>query len=303
MKKLQSVDDLIHQMKEKNIRFEIYSEKDTKEFLTSNSYYKKISAYQCNFQYGRKDGHKVYSDLDFAYLVELSTLDMEFRSLVMRMCLNLEHSLKVYILDECLTMGDDGYSLMANFFQSNPEAQNKAVTLATNPYCKELVTKYATNMPIWVYLEVISFGSLCTFYKWINATYGILNHNDIDILFNISRFRNAAAHNYCLFNHLTMKDNCIAKPDIRKYAKTLAPKGFNINNRLRSRTAYDFISLLYEFDKYIKSQGIRDHTAEDIKYLFYERMVRHKEYFKNCDSIKQSYKFIKLALDKWLEKV
>ena len=39
-----------------------------------------------------------YVNLDFAYLVELSTLDMYFRRLIVGMCLDIEHVLKTRLM-------------------------------------------------------------------------------------------------------------------------------------------------------------------------------------------------------------
>lgn len=299
MKNLKTAEDLICYMKTKGIHFDICSEKDACRFLMVNSYYKKVSCYQDNFQYGISNGIKRYSNLDFAYLQELSILDMAFRNLVMGMCLNLEHSLKVEILQKCLTAGDNGYQLMNDYFLSYSKAHDDFSKLTTNPYCKELVSKYKTDTPVWVYLEVVSFGLLCSFNRWLAKERSITDYSDIDILFGISRFRNAAAHNYCILNHLTKRDNCIPKPRVRNFVKTIAPPGYNVNERLKPQCVHDFFSLLYAFDKYVKSNGVRTHTIEDINQLFNIRMVRHAEYFKSCDPIIHSYKFSKLALDNW----
>ena len=300
MKKFETVENLISYMKSKNIRFELCSESEACRFLTENSYYKKISCYQDIFQYGIKNGHRVYADLDFAYLQELSTLDMEFRVLVMGMCLNLEHALKIYILRECLNSGDDGYSFVDEYFTVNDKARDGFSTLTNNPYCRDLVTKYSTDTPIWVYLEVISFGSLCAFYRWLAKEKGVTDYGDTDIIYDISRFRNAAAHNYCLFNHLRKRDRCKPKPRVLNFVKSIAPPGENTSERMKSQCAHDFFTLLYAFDKYIESDGIKNHTAGDIKQLFGNRMQSHSEYFKNCETITKIYTFSKKALDNWI---
>ena len=117
IKKLEKAEELIERMKNKNIQFnEAYSEEQAVAFLKGQSYYKKITSYQNNFQYSNIDGKKKYMNLDFAYLVELSKLDMEFRFLVIRMCLNIEHAAKVYIINKCIENGEDGYSIVEEYF-------------------------------------------------------------------------------------------------------------------------------------------------------------------------------------------
>lgn len=80
IKYLETPLQLVKEMKEKGIKFEICSESDAIKFLTDNSYYKKVSSYQNNFHTViSKSGKKVFTDLDFAYLIELSRLDMDIK--------------------------------------------------------------------------------------------------------------------------------------------------------------------------------------------------------------------------------
>ncbi len=99
MKQLLTTDQLIAHMKGKGITFNIISESDAKSFLTENNYYLKLASYRTNYaKYtsGSKTGQ--YINLDFAYLKELSTIDMHLRYLIIQMCLDIEHYLKVSLL-------------------------------------------------------------------------------------------------------------------------------------------------------------------------------------------------------------
>lgn len=101
MKALMSVDELIHHMKEKGITFNEVSEEDAKEFLLYNNYYMKLASYRSNYEKcneGKRKGQ--YKKLDFGYLKELSTIDMYLRYIVMEMCLDIEHAIKVRLLRE-----------------------------------------------------------------------------------------------------------------------------------------------------------------------------------------------------------
>ena len=75
-----SIKKQIERLKSKGIKFEFYSETDAYYFLQNNSYLFKLKAY-CN-TYKKKDalGKTLpYQDLDFAYLVDLSIIDMHLR--------------------------------------------------------------------------------------------------------------------------------------------------------------------------------------------------------------------------------
>lgn len=88
-----SIDEQIDYMKNKSgIRFNIINEKEAKEFLTNNNYYFKIKSYAKNYEkYQEGENAGKYINLEFAYLKELSTLDMYFRRIIMKITLDTEH--------------------------------------------------------------------------------------------------------------------------------------------------------------------------------------------------------------------
>lgn len=66
-------------MKSKGISFIQYEESDAKRFC-KNTYYFKLKAFERNYdKYNRTEKKGQYINLDFAYLVELSTIDMYLR--------------------------------------------------------------------------------------------------------------------------------------------------------------------------------------------------------------------------------
>lgn len=73
MKLLKTSDELISHMKIKGIKFDIVKE-EAKIFLQNNNYYMKLASYRANCDKRKSNGE--YINLDFAYLRELSTIDM-----------------------------------------------------------------------------------------------------------------------------------------------------------------------------------------------------------------------------------
>jgi hypothetical protein len=119
-------------MKGKGITFNIISESDAKSFLTENNYYLKLASYRTNYaKYtsGSKTG--LYINLDFAYLKELSTIDMHLRYLIIQMCLDIEHYLKVSLLSHVESNpSEDGYELIRRFLgyvNSKGQYQNEHI--------------------------------------------------------------------------------------------------------------------------------------------------------------------------------
>lgn len=132
MKSLLTAEQLIDHMKSKGITFNIIPENDAKTFLQKNNYYMKLASYRENYpKYltGSKIGQ--YINLDFAYLRELSTIDMHLRYLIIQMCLDLEHALKVSLIAHIESNPkEDGYELVRKFIgytNSRGQAQNEYI--------------------------------------------------------------------------------------------------------------------------------------------------------------------------------
>ena len=86
-KLIKTSNELIEHMKNKEIKFNIISEIEAKKILENNNYYFKLAAYRNNYF---KKPNREYIDLEFAYLRELSIIDMELRHLVLEMALDIE---------------------------------------------------------------------------------------------------------------------------------------------------------------------------------------------------------------------
>ena len=98
----QTAQQLIAKMKnEKGISFKYTSESDAENYLANINNYLRTAAYRKNYQKHKKGiNNDKYICLDFAYLQELSTIDMHFRFIVSKMCLDIEHDLKVKMLKD-----------------------------------------------------------------------------------------------------------------------------------------------------------------------------------------------------------
>ena len=120
-KPMLSVTDLVAHMKNKGITFNITSEADATAYLHQNNNYFKLTSYRKNYSKytsGTKAGK--YENLDFAYLVELARIDVQLRHVILAMCLDIEHFLKVQLIRAVeIAPGEDGYSIVADFVFDN----------------------------------------------------------------------------------------------------------------------------------------------------------------------------------------
>lgn len=311
MKPLLTVNELVQHMKEKGIRFELVSEEEAKDFLSNNNYFLKLAAYRSNYSKcvsGKRAGQ--YQNLDFGYLKELSTIDMHLRYLVLQMCLDIEHSLKVRLMDDISkNVNEDGYSIVKMYLAEEDTRFGilKAIHRhKSGEYCKDLIDKYYPYFPVWVLIELISFGDLLHFCQFYDKKYGSAVISTIDNkFFNIIRdLRNASAHSNCLMNKMLEKMEPTKQPDseITEFVKNLSTSGtIKISKQSRAKYLnmnfpYNLVSLIYVYDQIIPELPKRKRYSE-IKTFIDGRVTRNSDYFKSNPSITGVYGFLKKVVD------
>ena len=88
------------------------------EICLFNNYYMKLASYRAN--YDKRKSNDEYINLDFAYLKELSTIDMYLRYIILQMCLDIEHALKTRLLKDIEdNLEEDGYDNQAQKASDN----------------------------------------------------------------------------------------------------------------------------------------------------------------------------------------
>ena len=161
-----TVDSQIAHMKSNGITFNIVNEEEAKEFLLYNNYYFKIKSYAKNYdKYLEGDNKGKYINLDFAYIKELSTIDMYIRQFVMKITLSIEHFLKTQMLRDFMGNDqEDGYSIIEEFIDEFPGIRRNIDMKQSNSACTDLITKYNDSFAIWNIVEVLSFGDFIKLY-------------------------------------------------------------------------------------------------------------------------------------------
>ena len=293
--RLLSPEELVQHMKTKGITFRIISEENAKLFLTKHTYYTKLAAYRRNYSKhhgGEADG--TYQNLDFAYLVELSIIDMLLRYMLVHIALDIEHSMKIALLNDILdNPAEDGYHIVNSFFTAlnDPSAKLKLDRKMQQSYCKEFYFHNERNLPVWVLLETLSFGDLIRFYKIYFDIYPKrIEPVDHKILDNVRNIRNACAHNNCLIYDLRRQEmpnstlaNIITK--CRSISKTTRHK------YLRRRFTQDFTALLVAHKGFIQSEKMHQAVIDSMIKLFSHRFLRHKDYFSDSEVIYGTFSY------------
>jgi hypothetical protein len=108
--KLSIRDQIIHMKDLKGVNFSIINETDAEKFLMENNYYFKLKSYAKNYdKYVSGKSAGKYINLEFAYLKELSTLDMYLRKFIIKMTLDIEHFLKIQLVLLLITLFDGSF--------------------------------------------------------------------------------------------------------------------------------------------------------------------------------------------------
>lgn len=308
----QTAQQLVEKMKiKKGITFQYTSEIEAEYYLANVNNYFRTAAYRKNYQKyakGMKKGK--YICLDFAYLQELSTIDMHFRFIVSKMCLDIEHDLKVKILKDIeenqLT---DGYEIVKNFLSQNTYIIAKLEANSVSPFTSDLIHKYFIvqhkydtekrkdinkivvydDCPVWVLLELLTFGDFIKFYEFY---YSSESYFPIPIpIINLAKsLRNGVAHNNCILSDLKHGTSRAPEKISREISKIKTINSNQRQKKLSCRPMLEFICLLYVY-KIVVSDKVKHYRVEELKKLFFERMIQKKDFFINNALIKSNYEF------------
>ena len=302
MKKLLSIDELIEHMKKKGITFNEVSESDAKDFLQKNNYYMKLAAYRSNYEKcptGKRVGQ--YKKLDFGYLKELSTIDMYLRYIIIDMCLDIEHAIKVKLLNDVTNNpAEDGYDIVRKFIakDDNLRILKNIRSHKSGEYCCDLIEKYYPYFPAWVFVELISFGDLVYFCSYYEEVYGVQIINNA-LMNTVRDVRNAAAHSNCLLNKMTERIDSTKQvnSDISKFISNMKDisKTSRVNN-LKYKFTNSFITLLYVYDK-LMIDDAKQKRYQQLREFINGRVIQNKHYFNSNTKIVGVYNFNKKVID------
>lgn len=294
---------MIEHMEKLGIKFNIITKKEAKKFLSENNYYMRLASYRANYpkhNTGNRSGQ--YVNLEFAYLKELSIIDMHLRYLIVEMCLDIEHYLKVKLLNAIENNpNEDGYDIIRKFVAEDKNAYilKKIKKHSSSEYCKNLIAKYYPDFPAWVFVELITFGDLTYLCEFYHQTYGtkIVNNKFMNIVRDI---RNASAHSNCLLNRLfePLDNGKQIDSKISGFVKKIS----SINAKTKSKNLnysiiYNIVTLLYVYDEIVSSNATKRHRYSELKEFINNRVSRNAEYFTSHSKLLGIYSFIQKVVD------
>lgn len=294
-----TIDEQLEHMKNKGVRFNIYSEERARYYLQENTYYFKLKAYEKLFErYNIPEKKNQFVNLEFAYLCDLATIDCYLRKEIMSISLDIEHYLKVRLLNDFNNSEEDGYQIVKDFIATSPVYYQKEIEhKMEGKACSNLVKKYSSNWAIWNFIEVMSFGDFSQFYGFFySRNEDFEESKKMGYLINPVRIlRNAAAHNNCLLH--TLKVPYVSE---EKFNRNFRVNSFLGKNGIKQRTlnlnmsrpmVHDFCVMLFLYHK-IAPIKVQEFTFERLALFFEKRVSLHSEYYECNGILISSYRFM-----------
>ena len=285
--------EMYDHMQSKGITFKYLEKSEVIKTLESKNYYYKVTAFRKNFT--KKEGK--YHDLDFSYLIDLASIDMQLRYLLMDMSLDIEHHIKTILL-RLITTNDqeDGFLIVKEFETYDTYAFNKTFeTFRKSRYLNDMYRKRGKDIPVWTLIELMDFGSLCSFVKMYYEKHQNIQLEKAAKLMMFARYlRNSAAHSNILLINIFGKNNRISgKPTaiVSSHAKLISIDSYQVG----FKKIHDAICLFSLFKTYVPENIAFLRKKEGIKLL--KRSLRHEEWYQKNWQLKYMFTIFYQLID------
>lgn len=299
---------------EKGILFNVMDEAAAEKYLREHNNYFRTAAYRKNYpkyQAGPNEGK--YIRLEFSYLCEISKLDMYLREILLQMCLDVEHALKVPLLADIEDDGnEDGYSVVDDFLAVNPNVKASIAHTSGSSFTKGLIDKYFTvshgpggpqvagiDCPVWALTEVITFGDFARFYNFYYDRCGRQDKKlDGGIVNPVRTLRNACGHNSCmLFDLKEHAGRTHPGPAVTKFVSGISGIGQRERRKkLSCRPLFEISCLFYAEQNYV-TEEVRKNQMGKLKMFADGRLFRHPEAFQESQIISTAFDFLRKMVD------
>lgn len=308
-KPMLSVAEQIAHLKSKGVSFDLCSEDEAASYLTDRTYLFKVSAYRELFEKhvgGERDGQ--YVGLDFGNLCELASLDRDLRYAFLPMTLDVEHYARVKLVREATTRDDeDGYSIVSDYMASlnhneRRRREGEINMLKPDAYCGDLVAKYhlTNDMPLWVFMELVSFGSFISFYLFCANRWKDKEMRDEHYLLRQAKaFRNAAAHSSNVINGFDRAERTVATN--AQVSRALAEAGISKRvrqSKMRNSRLQQIVTLLFLHMRIVPNGTSKERARDDLRELSVT-MRRVMRDMPDNDVVQSSLGFLVYLFEKW----
>ena len=248
-KPMLAAEQLVEHLKSRGVTFELCSETDAVAYLSDANNYLRVAAYR-KLYFRQVDGGNpgAYVNLDFEDLVELSAIDRRLREALLSATIDVEHFAKMRLLRMCGEHGEDGYALIADYLASISSKQRTRIEgalrarggegRAHDEYSGDLIAHYVGEYPVWVFLEVIDFGTFADLWRYCASRW---NNGEMKaqhyVLKSVRALRNACAHNSLIVNGFSRSSERTSFSPPRLISAALNEHGMKNTKARRSKLA------------------------------------------------------------------
>ena len=302
---------------EKGITFNYMDIAEAETHLCEKNNYLRTASYRKNYdkyETGEKTGK--YIQLDFAYLVELSKLDMYLRSHLLQMCIDIEHALKVAIISDIeKNAAEDGYTIVDKFLTENPDVIGSIAKKVDSVFTGDLIEKYfelcyvidldygtirveilQVDCPVWVLVEILAFKDFLRFVKFYDEQYPGRIDANIKLLNTVRNLRNACAHNNCILTSLRPGATQPTPIVSQRVAQIPSVAKEERKKKLSCRPLFEIVCLLMEYEHWV-SEPLKNKRMKELKKFAHGRLVSHAGFFSTNQVISTAFAFLQKTID------
>lgn len=308
-KALLTTNQQIEHLKSKGVTFKLCSEKDATEYLANHTYFFKIAAYRILFEkrIGRQyDGQ--YVNLDFGHLKALTSLDRDLRYALLPLTLNVEHATRTKLVRITTERNnEDGYTIARDYMASLNHSERRRregeiSMMSRDLFCGDLVRKYGSpaDMPIWVLMELFSFGSFIDLYLYCAERWGNeeMRHEHY-MLRQAKSVRNACAHSSDMLNGIAVVDTTVSTDSAVLSALTQAGISHRVRTgRMRNPRIRQIVTLMYLHTKLVPEGSGKRKAASDLVNLK-KQLSETADLAPSNDIIRSCAAFLTKVIDSW----
>lgn len=232
------------------------------------------------------------------------------RQALLPMTIDVEHFAKMDLLSWIEDHSGDGCELVHSFLEAkthiNPQGEPVCRILDeinrgnAGVYTDKMIERYRDDeMPVWVFLELIPFGTFCQFWKHCSWEGGDKSmEGRYYLLQDVKNLRNACGHNNCILNGLesgTAKHR--ASREVINAVRDAGVAEVMRKSKLSNGRIQHITSALY-LHHMVASDGVCSHTGERLNLLI-ERMDKHKDCYLKCDQIRTMFEYMRILVNAW----